>query len=76
MYITEDFGASEFPHSTGKLECLENAELGSYHRVEGEARESNGVQQIDTPPPVQHSFGGFRRVSSGVRYEALFFNLQ
>ena len=60
----------------GKFECLENAESGSYYRVEGEPRESNGVQQIGTAPPVQHSFGGFRTVSSGVRYEALFFNLQ
>lgn len=41
----------------------------------GEARESNGVGHIDTAPPVEHSFGAFRRVSNDVRYEALFFNL-
>ena len=58
------------------LKCLENAESGSYYRFEGEARESNSVHQIDTAPPVQHSFGGFRRVNSGVRYEALLFNPQ
>ena len=74
--MTKDFWVSEFPNSAGKFECLENAESGSYFRVEGEARESGRVQQIDTPLSVQDSFCGFRRVSKGVRYEALFFNLQ
>ena len=35
IYLTEDFGSSEFPTPAGKFECLDTAEAGTFYKVEG-----------------------------------------
>jgi len=76
IYITEDFGASEFPSpSTGRFECLEAAENGSFFKVEGESStsllvQSSAASSSSTPNMYSHQannpgpssiFGSFRR---------------
>ena len=70
IYLTEDFGSSEFPTPAGKFECLDTAEAGTFYKVEGETKEN-----IPTLPYGQHpssssqvnfgGFGSFRQNSSG-----------
>ena len=38
IYLTEDFGSSEFPTPAGKFECLDTAEAGTFYKVEGETK--------------------------------------
>ena len=38
VFITEDFGSSEFASSNGRFECLESASSGTTLRVDGEPK--------------------------------------
>ena len=70
IYLTEDFGSSEFPTLAGKFECLDTAGAGTFYKVEDETKEN-----IPTLPYGHHpssssqvnlgGSGSFRCNSSG-----------
>ena len=69
IFITEDFGYSEFASSNGRFECLESASSGTTFRVDGESKAAvmpsttsiASPINIPSPPAAStFSFGSFR----------------
>ena len=74
IYITEEFGPSEFPNSEGKFPALENITEERSYEVEGEpisrSNTANSSQaEADVPTStssgIPDELGAFRRTSSG-----------
>jgi len=67
IYITEDFGSSEFPSAAGRFECLEAADSGSFFKVEGDpliSSSSSSSTNIFSQSPLSQQHGSFRRISN------------
>ena len=68
IFITDDFGSSEFVSSKGRFESLETATSGTTDRVDGESKtavipSTSTVSSINIPSPPAastFSFGTFR----------------
>ncbi|XP_057292813.1 uncharacterized protein LOC130636029 [Hydractinia symbiolongicarpus] len=60
VYITEEFGSSEFPNPDGTFDCLRESPSGTYYQVEGEPHQ--GMTQVrNLPTSTVNDIGAFRR---------------
>jgi len=55
IYLTEDFGSSEFPSESGLFERLENASAETFFKVEGDEADSMTTLSPSTPTSTSQS---------------------